>query len=140
MPNASRAPMETPSPTSAVEIESPAARPRVPHLYWLMLAVAIVSEVAATSLLKSTEGFTRLGPSVIVIGLYELSFILLTITVRKIAVSVVYATWGGIGVALVTVVAWVWLGQALDAAALIGIGLIVAGVVVMQGFSNTTHA
>jgi small multidrug resistance pump len=109
-------------------------------LYWLLLAVAIVSEVAATTLLKSTEGFTRLWPSVIVICLYELSFILLTITVRKIAVSVVYATWGGIGVALVTVVAWVWLGQALDAAALVGIGLIVAGVVVMQGFSRTTHA
>jgi small multidrug resistance pump len=116
------------------------ARPRVPPVYWVMLAVAIVSEVAATSLLKSTQGFTRLWPSVIVISLYELSFILLTITVRKIAVSVVYATWGGIGVALVTVVAWVWLDQALDAAALIGIGLIVAGVVVMQGFSKTTHA
>lgn len=140
MPNESPAPMPAPAPARAMATDSPAPRPRVPPLYWLLLAVAIVSEVAATSLLKSTEGFTRLWPSVIVICLYELSFILLTITVRKIAVSVVYATWGGIGVALVTVVAWVWLGQALDAAALVGIGLIVAGVVVMQGFSRTTHA
>jgi len=132
--------MPTPAPARAMATDSPAPRPRVPPVYWLLLAVAIVSEVAATSLLKSTEGFTRLWPSVIVISLYELSFILLTMTVRKIAVSVVYATWGGIGVALVTVVAWVWLGQALDAAALVGIGLIVAGVVVMQGFSRTTHA
>lgn len=117
-----------------------AARPRVPPLYWLLLAIAIVSEVAATTLLKSTEGFTRLWPSVIVICFYELSFILLTITVRKIAMSVVYATWGGVGVALVTVVAWIWLDQVLDAAALIGISLIVAGVVVIQGFSKSTHA
>ncbi len=135
-----RAPTLTPATVSPVETAPPAPRPRVPPLYWLMLAVAIVSEVAATSLLKSTEGFTRLWPSVTVIALYEISFILLTITVRKIAVSVVYATWGGAGVALVTVVGWVWLGQALDAAALVGIGLIVAGVVVMQGFSRTTHA
>jgi small multidrug resistance pump len=140
MPNAQHPPMPAPAPASPVHTDAPAPRPRVPLLYWLLLAVAIVSEVAATSLLKSTEGFTRLWPSVTVIALYEVSFILLTITVRKIAVSVVYATWGGIGVALVTVVAWVWLGQALDAAALVGIGLIVAGVVVMQGFSRTTHA
>lgn len=132
--------MSTPAPASPIQTDAPAPRPRVPLLYWLLLAVAIVSEVAATSLLKSTEGFTRLWPSVTVIALYEVSFILLTITVRKVAVSVVYATWGGIGVALVTLVAWVWLGQALDAAAVVGIGLIVAGVVVMQGFSKTTHA
>jgi small multidrug resistance pump len=117
-----------------------AAAPRIPLLYWLMLGIAIVSEVAATSLLKSTEGFTRLWPSVIVICCYELSFILLTITVKKIAVAVVYAIWGGVGVALVTVVAWLWLDQPLDAAALIGISLITLGVVVMQGFSKSTHA
>ena len=140
MPSEQPARMPTPATASAMETDTPAPRPRVPLVYWVLLAVAIVSEVAATSLLKSTEGFTKLWPSVIVIACYELSFILLTITVRKIAVSVVYATWGGVGVALVTVVAWVWLGQALDAAALIGIGLIVAGVVVMQGFSRTTHA
>lgn len=129
-----------PAADAPVRPATEAAHPRVPPLYWLLLAIAIVSEVAATSLLKSTEGFTRLWPSVIVICCYELSFILLTITVKKIAVSVVYATWGGVGVALVTVVAWIWLGQALDAAAVIGIVLITAGVVVMQGFSKSTHA
>lgn len=134
--------MDTPAPAApdATAAAEPAPPPRVPPLYWLLLAVAIVSEVAATSLLKSTEGFTRLWPSVIVICCYELSFILLTVTTKKIAVPVVYATWGGVGVALVTVVAWVWLGQQLDAAALIGIFLITLGVVVMQGFSKTTHA
>ena len=113
---------------------------KVPPLYWLLLALAIVSEVAATSGLKFTEGFTRLWPSVIVICCYELSFILLTVVLRKIAVPVVYATWGGVGVLMVTVVAWGWLGQPLDAAALLGIGLITSGVIVIQGFSKTTHA
>jgi small multidrug resistance pump len=120
-------------------MNAPAA-PQVPTLYWLLLSLAIVSEVAATSGLKFTEGFTRLWPSVIVICFYELSFILLTVVTRKIAVPVVYATWGGVGVVLVTVVAWAWLGQQLDAAALVGIGLITLGVIVIQGFSKTTHA
>jgi len=53
---------------------------------------------------------------------------------------VVYATWGGVGVLMVTVVAWAWLGQPLDAAALLGIGMITLGVIVIQGFSKTTHA
>lgn len=136
--------MDTPPPPT-LEAAAPAAPVEpgtrsVPALYWLLLAVAIVSEVIATSLLKFTEGFTRLWPSVIVIVFYELSFILLTVVVRRIAVPVVYATWGGVGVAMVTVVAWAWLGQRLDAAALLGIGMITAGVIVTQGFSKSTHA
>lgn len=135
--------MDTPSSpmpeASATARREPGSR-AVPMLYWLMLAVAIVSEVVATSLLKFTEGFTRLWPSVVVIVFYEVSFILLTVVVRRIAVPVVYATWGGVGVAMVTVVAWAWLDQRLDAAALLGIGMITAGVVVIQGFSKSTHA
>lgn len=128
-----------------MEVSSPsglntAKPPTVPLLYWLLLAVAIISEVAATSMLKSTESFTRLWPSVIVVCCYELSFILLTVAVRKIAMPIVYATWGGMGVALVTVVAWIWLDQQLDLAALTGIGMITLGVIVIQGFSRTTHA
>ena len=115
-------------------------KPASPALAWLVLGLAIVAEVIATSTLKATEGFTRLWPSVIVICFYELSFILLTVVVRKIAVPVTYATWGGVGVVMVTVVAWGWLGQPLDAAALLGIGLITLGVIVIQGFSKTTHA
>lgn len=129
----------TPSPAPASTAASGTQAP-VPPLYWVLLAIAIATEVVATSLLKSTEGFTLLWPSVIVICCYEVSFILLTITVKKIAVSVVYATWGGVGVALVTVVAWIWLDQALDTAAVLGIVLITSGVIVMQGFSKSTHA
>ena len=97
---------ERPLPAAGADpAEAASGRQKVPPLFWLLLAVAIVSEVAATSLLKLTEGFTRLWPSVIVICCYELSFILLTVVVRKIAVPVVYATWGGAGVAMVAVVA-----------------------------------
>ena len=76
----------------------------------------------------------------VVIVCYETAFILLALAVKRIAVGVVYALWSGVGVALVTLVAWFWLAQPLDAAGLAGVGLIVAGVVVMQGFSKTTHA
>lgn len=115
-------------------------RTPVPPLYWFLLVVAIVAEVIATTLLKSTEGFTKLWPSVIVITCYETAFILLAITVKRIAVGVVYALWSGVGVALVTSVAWLWLGQPLDAAGLAGVGLIVAGVVVINSWSKTTAA
>jgi multidrug transporter EmrE-like cation transporter len=77
---------------------------------------------------------------VIVITCYETAFILLAITVKRIAVGVVYALWSGVGVALVTSVAWLWLGQPLDAAGLAGVGLIVAGVVVINSWSKTTAA
>ena len=90
---------------------------------WLMLFIAIVAEVIATSTLKSTEGFTRLWPSVVVVVAYETAFILLSLCLKKIPVGIVYAVWSGVGVALVTLVAWFFLDQPLDAPAIAGLGL-----------------
>lgn len=104
---------------------------------WLMLVVAIAAEVIATSTLKSTEGFTRLWPSVVVVVCYEVAFILLALTLKKIPVGVVYAVWSGVGVALVTLIAWLFLDQTLDAAGIVGVSLIVGGVVVINAFSKT---
>ena len=104
---------------------------------WLMLGVAIVAEVIATSTLKSTEGFTRLWPSVVVVICYETAFVLLSLTLKKIPVGIVYAVWSGAGVALITLVAWFFLGQALSAADLMGLALIVGGVVVINVFSKS---
>ncbi|MEF8716964.1 MAG: multidrug efflux SMR transporter [Candidatus Accumulibacter necessarius] len=104
---------------------------------WFLLFVAIVAEVIATSMLKSTEGFSRLWPSVIVVVCYEIAFILLSLTLKKIPVGVVYAIWSGVGMALITLVAWFFMGQTLDAAGLVGIALIVGGVVVINVFSKT---
>lgn len=103
----------------------------------LFLFVAVVFEVIATSTLKATEGFTRLWPSLITIGGYALAFYFLSLPVRTIPVGIVYALWCGIGIVLVTLVGWVVLKQPLDAAALAGMGLILAGVVTINLFSKT---
>ncbi len=104
---------------------------------WILLAVAIVSEVIATSYLKATEGFTRLWPSVIVVAGYLLAFYFLSLTLRTIPVGVAYAIWSGVGVVLIALSGWLFLGQSLDIPALIGLSLIVAGVVVINVFSQT---
>lgn len=106
-------------------------------LKWVLLWLAIIAEVIATSTLKSTEGFTRLWPSVVVIVCYETAFILMALTLKKIPVGIVYAMWSGVGVALVTLVAWYFLDQPLDAAGIAGVLLIVGGVVVINAFSKT---
>jgi small multidrug resistance pump len=107
---------------------------------WLLLFVAIIAEVIATTTLKSTEGFTHLWPSVIVLTCYEIAFLLLAVSVKRIPVGIVYAVWSGLGVALVTVVAWFSMGQTLDSAGINGILLIIGGVVVINTFSNTVNA
>jgi small multidrug resistance pump len=106
-------------------------------LPWLLLLVAIVAEVIATTTLKSTEGFTRLWPSAVVVVCYEIAFILLSLSMKRIPVGLVYAVWSGVGVALVTLVAWLFLGQTLDAVGLVGVSLIVGGVVVINMFSKS---
>ena len=106
-------------------------------MQWALLLVAILAEVTATSLLKSTEGFTRFWPSVVVVVCYETAFILLALSMKRIPIGLVYAIWSGVGVALITLVAWVFFGQTLDAVGLLGLGLIVGGVVVINLFSKT---
>ncbi len=104
---------------------------------WLFLFVAIVSEVVATSALKSSEGFSRFWPSVIVVIGYSIAFYCLALTLRVIPMGVVYAIWSGIGVVLITLVGWFLFEQKLDLPAVLGIGLVAAGVVVMNVFSKT---
>ena len=103
---------------------------------WLLLLAAIVAEVVATSLLKSTAGFTRLGPTVVVVLGSGVAFVLLSRCLTRIPVGVVYAVWSGLGVALITLVAWLFLEQPLDGPALAGLALIVGGVVVINVFSK----
>jgi small multidrug resistance pump len=104
---------------------------------WLLLFIAIACEVIATSTLKATEGFTRLWPSAVVVVCYEAAFILLALTMKKIPIGIVYAVWSGVGVALVSLAAWYFLGQALDTAGLIGVLLIISGAVVINAFSKS---
>lgn len=104
---------------------------------WIYLSVAIASEVIATSALKAAEGFTRLGPSVVVVAGYALAFYFLSLTLKTIPLGVAYAVWSGAGVALIALIGWTWYGQTLDAVAIVGIALIVAGVVVLNLFSKS---
>lgn len=104
---------------------------------YVWLTVAIIAEVIGTSALKAADGFTRLGPSLVVVIGYGTAFYFLSLVLRTIPVGVAYAIWSGAGVALIALIGWIVFRQALDAGALVGIGLIVAGVVVLQVFSRT---
>jgi small multidrug resistance pump len=106
-------------------------------MQWLYLAVAILSEVFGTTCLKASDGFTRPWPSLGVVAGYGVAFVFLSFTLRTMPVGVAYAVWSGVGVAAITVIGWLRFGQALDRPALFGIALIVAGVVVLNGFSRT---
>ena len=104
---------------------------------WFLLILAIGCEVIATSALKSAAGFTRLGPSVIVVVGYGIAFYCLSEVVKTLPLGVTYAIWSGVGVALIAVVGWLVFDQKLDAAALLGLGFIVTGVVIINVFSKT---
>ena len=104
---------------------------------WVYLLLAIVSEVVATSALKSSESFSRLWPSVLTVVGYGVAFYLLSRTLREMPVGVAYAIWSGVGIVLVSLAAVVLFGQKLDLPALIGMGLIVAGVIVINVCSKS---
>ena len=106
-------------------------------MQWIYLFIAIVSEVIATSALKAAEGFTRLLPSITVVVGYALAFYFLSLTLRFIPLGIAYAIWSGVGVALVTLIGWIVYQQDLDLTAVVGIGLIIAGVVVINYSSKT---
>lgn len=102
---------------------------------WSLLMLAIAAEVVATTALKASEGFTRLGPSAVVVVGYGVAFYGLSLVLRTIPVGVMYAVWSGLGIVLITAVAWVLYGQRIDTAGLVGMGLILAGVLVINLFS-----
>ena len=104
---------------------------------WFYLVLAIVTETIGTTALKASEGFTRLGPSLVVLVAYALSFWFLAQVLRSIPVGIAYAIWSGLGIVLIAGIGWVWFGQRLDLPALVGISLIVAGILVMQLFSGS---
>ncbi len=104
------------------------------HLY---LLVAICAEVAGTTALKASEGFTRLVPSVLVLIAYGVAFFFLSLTLRTIPVGIAYAIWSGCGIVLISAVGWVFYRQNLDWPAIAGITLILAGVLLINLFSET---
>lgn len=106
----------------------------MPYFY---LAIAIVAEVVATSALKASDSFSRPWPSVVVVIGYGIALWFLSLCLRTIPTGIAYAIWSGVGIVLISAVSWVWYRQALDLAALIGLGLIIAGVIVVNVFSKS---
>ncbi|MFL9923871.1 SMR family transporter [Herbaspirillum lusitanum] len=105
---------------------------------YLALGIAIVSEVVATSALRASDGFSRLWPSVLVVVGYGLAFFFLSVTLKSIPVGVAYAIWSGLGIVLISIVAYFLYNQKLDLPAILGMGLIMAGVLVLNLFSKSS--
>ena len=96
---------------------------------WIILSVAIVLEVAGTNCMKLSQGFSRLIPSVLIFVFYGLSFVGLTIALKKIDVSIAYAVWAGIGTALIAVIGIVYFKESLTLVKVLSLLLIITGVV-----------
>lgn len=107
-------------------------------LSYTFLGLAIVMEVAGSSFLLRSEGFTRALPSAMVLLFYAGAFYLLSLALRQIPLGMAYAIWSGVGIVLTALIGAMVFRQSLDWPALIGIGFIVTGVVIMNTFSQAT--
>ena len=103
---------------------------------WLILFIAIVAEVIATSALKSSEGFTKPMASIVVVLGYMIAFYCLSLTLKTIPVGIAYAVWSGVGIVLITTVAWFVFDQKLDVWGIVGIALIMSGVLILNLLSK----
>lgn len=105
---------------------------------YLTLAIAIVAEVIATTALKASGGFSRIVPSSVVVVGYVIAFYFLSLTLRTMPVGVAYAVWSGVGIILIAALGWLIFGQKLDVAAMVGMALIIAGVLVINLISKSS--
>ena len=103
---------------------------------YVMLAIAIVAEVIATTAMKQSEGFSRLPWTVVTVLGYVVAFYFLSQTLKSIPTGIAYAIWSGVGIVLISAAAWAFQDQKLDTPAVVGMGLIISGVVVMNVFSK----
>lgn len=104
---------------------------------FVFLAAAIVAEVIATTALRASQGFTRFVPSAIVVVGYGVAFYFLSLTLKVMPIGIAYAIWSGLGIVLISAMAWALYGQKLDLPAVIGMALIVAGVLVINLLSKS---
>ncbi|MAC80665.1 MAG: QacE family quaternary ammonium compound efflux SMR transporter [Rhodobacteraceae bacterium] len=107
-------------------------------MHYLYLVVAIACETIGTTALQASQQFTRLWPSVLVVLAYGAAFYFMALVLRVMPVGVVYAIWSGLGVVMIAAIGYVVFGQKLDLPAVLGLGLIIAGIAVIHLFSNTT--
>ena len=106
-------------------------------MHWLYLILAIAFETVGTTALKASDGFSRLWPSLLTLGCFFAALFLLSLVLKSVPVGVTYAIWSGLGIVLIATIGWIVFGQRLDLPAILGLVLIIAGIVIMQVFSNT---
>lgn len=104
---------------------------------WMYLVIAILAEVIATSALQASQGFSRLTPSIITVIGYIISFYMLSLALKHIPLGIVYAIWSGVGIFLLAIIGYFLYKQTLDFAAILGLGFIITGVVIINLFSKT---
>lgn len=104
---------------------------------WVVLSVAIFAEVIATSAMQASDGFTRPLPAVATVMGYGVAFYFLSLALRTIPVGVAYALWSGIGIVLIALIGWLAFGQRIDGWGVVGMGLIIAGVMVLNFLSRS---
>lgn len=105
---------------------------------YVYLLAAIITEVIGTSFLKAADGFANVLPTLVTLAAYACAFFFLSLTLRTVPVGIAYATWSGIGIVLIALIGAILLGQTLDLPAILGMGLIIIGVVVVNMFSKST--
>jgi len=104
------------------------------------LVIAIIGEVIATSFLRAAAGFTQIAPSIAVVVGYGVTFYFFSLALQTIPVGIAYAIWSGVGIVAISIIAYFAYHQTLDLPAMIGIALILAGVLVINLFSQSaTH-
>lgn len=108
----------------------------MPYLY---LIIAVAFETVGTSALKASEGFTRLWPTLLVVAGYGVSFFFLSLVLKSVPVGIAYALWSALGIFFIAIIGWIVFGQRLDFAAILGLALIIASVVVIQVFSSAVQ-
>jgi len=105
---------------------------------FLILIVAVLFETIGNTALQASQQFSKLGPSIVVVLSYAISFFLLSVTLKFMPVGVVYALWSGMGIVFIAIIGLLVFGQRLDFAAVAGLAMIVGGIVVIHLFSNAT--
>ncbi len=105
---------------------------------YVVLVLAVIAETAGTTALQASQQFTRLWPTVVVAVSYALSFYLLAMTLKVLPVGIVYALWSGLGIVSIALIGYLVFGQKLDAAAVLGLAMILGGILVIHLFSKAT--
>jgi len=101
-------------------------------LFWLYLLIAILTEVVGTTLMKVSQGLTRLIPSVLMFVLYGISFVFMALALKRIEVSTAYAIWSGLGTALIATIGILWFRESFNIPKLVGLVLIIVGVILLN--------